>query len=582
MGSFFERSERALSCARIGLGICIVVLLTPGAHADDCNRNGVDDLEDVQPALAFEPLDRQIALLWDSNAVGTGDLDGDGDLDLVAAGRVNPGLVWIANENGELPWQERITSGVFIDDLKVADADGDRDLDLIVLETDTSPNLVVYQNDGRARFSPAPGLRLAGFQIKLDLLDLNSDSLVDAAAAAGDRAKLWILLQKTGGGWEIRETIEPSSPISSLVARDLDADGRTDLAGVAGPGIAVYSHEANGSFALTLERKGDLVPVLITALDADGDGDGDLMTANNLPVNELPDNISYFENTGGRKFGVPRHFAVGRIPRDIDVGDFDGAGGVDVAVLCQGTRTLELLAGDGKGRFSPWESIPVEPSPWAVSPGDFDGNGGVDFALAHRRQSTALISILKRSAAGTFQTTKLLSSYSMHSVWASDLDGDLAPDLVLSQAPGEWEGPYGPMRLQTLRGDGRGGFQQANSVSDGFFNGWRARAALSDLDGDGDVDIAVPEGPGGELEVFRNDGTGAFQPGSRLSMAKKAYAIEIADFESDGTLDIVAARNGVEPILLFHGLGRGKFAETPVAWRLALEYTECASFAMPT
>jgi Tfp pilus assembly protein PilF len=112
-----------------------------------------------------------------------------------------------------------------------------------------------------------------------------------------------------------------------------------------------------------------------------------------------------------------------------------------------------------------------------------------------------------------------------------DLDGDL--DLVLGVATGE------PV---ILRNNGDGSFAQIHSLSgiDGLVS-----FAYSDLDGDGDPDIALVDGHG-VLKVLTNQRLGKYQARDVPSDANVGIrAVASADINGDGVLDLVLlAQNG--------------------------------------
>ena len=87
-----------------------------------------------------------------------------------------------------------------------------------------------------------------------------------------------------------------------------------------------------------------------------------------------------------------------------------------------------------------------------------------------------------------------------------------------------------------------------------------ASASLSDVDGDGDLDILFAEGRHWPQQnrIFMNNGRGLFNTARRLGdELATSYAIRTADFDGDGDLDVVVGNDRVrKPIFWNDGAGR--------------------------
>jgi hypothetical protein len=158
-----------------------------------------------------------------------------------------------------------------------------------------------------------------------------------------------------------------------------------------------------------------------------------------------------------------------------------------------------------------------------------------------------------------------------------DLDGDL--DLVFCD--GAQHNPSkGPQTLALMRNQGGVGVRDAAFQSAPFNNAlWTSSCvALGDVDGDGDLDLAVgrTSGIGGDDMLLINDGAGGFADESAARLPfylDKTSDAKFADLNGDGWLDLLFAQSHVSTDPLFTGdvlLNRGAaqpgaFADAPAA-----------------
>ena len=137
-----------------------------------------------------------------------------------------------------------------------------------------------------------------------------------------------------------------------------------------------------------------------------------------------------------------------------------------------------------------------------------------------------------------------------HDLAIADVNGDKRPDVLFTAGTGV-------LALNTPKG-----FVQATDCGIAYEAGPIA-PAFGDFDGDGDVDLFVPQR--GRCKLFRNDGAGKF---TDVAAASGALAGPIGDatcalwtdFDNRGRLDLlVGCLRG--PNRFFRNLGDGKFAD---------------------
>ena len=246
--------------------------------------------------------------------VEAGDLDGDGDLDLAVA--------QFGYDQGETRWMENLGGWQFKSHLLqelsgpinavIADADGDRDLDIISLVSQDWEEIYVFVNDGRGQFTPT---RIFGAANKdfgsswITVADLDRDGDVDVVYSNGDafdyappKGRNWNGLQwleNTGG---LRFTVHRVADFpgaSSPQVADLDGDGHLDIVVVsayndwASPAAqSLVWLQNDGRMSFTLRDLSNTPTHLLTLAigDLDGDGRPDLVTGGahtSWPYNRL-------------------------------------------------------------------------------------------------------------------------------------------------------------------------------------------------------------------------------------------------------------------------------------------------------
>ena len=191
---------------------------------------------------------------------------------------------------------------------------------------------------------------------------------------------------------------------------------------------------------------------------------------------------------------------------DVDAAffDADGDGDPDLYVVSGGNEFWgeaealrdRLYLNDGSGGFQKAEgALPdVYANGADVAPGDYDGDGDVDLFVGSRSVpwrygETPQSYLLENDGTGTFRDVTAHEAPGLADVgmvtdaaWA-DVDGDGQLDLVVV---GEW------MPITVFLGQEDGRLAEATEAA-GFekTNGWWNAVLAEDLDGDGDVDLAL-------------------------------------------------------------------------------------------
>jgi FG-GAP-like repeat/Abnormal spindle-like microcephaly-assoc'd, ASPM-SPD-2-Hydin/FG-GAP repeat len=223
-----------------------------------------------------------------------------------------------------------------------------------------------------------------------------------------------------------------------------------------------------------------------------------------------------------------------------------GCGGIDGAV--------GVLLGNGDGTFQPAVTYDAGGDGTnSIVAADVNGDGKLDIVVTNSYYSNT-IGVLLGNGDGTFQPVVTYSSGGGYpsSVAVADVNGDGKPDILVANGSSCYA--CNDMGLVgVLLGNGDGTFQPAVTYSSGGYNSYNGTSlAVSDLNGDGKLDVAVTNACGetqdcsrnGSVGVLLGNGDGTFQPAITYDAgAKLPRTVVLADMNGDGKLDLLLANN---------------------------------------
>jgi hypothetical protein len=134
------------------------------------------------------------------------------------------------------------------------------------------------------------------------------------------------------------------------------------------------------------------------------------------------------------------------------------------------------------------------------------------------------------------------------SVFCADLDGDGDLDLAVAN----WFGNS----VSILKNNGDGTFLAAVNYGTGSYP---TAVFCADMDGDNDLDIAVVNYGSDDISIFKNVGDGTFQNAINYATGLSPSSVFCADLDGDNDIDLAVANCGSDSISIFKNNGDGTF-----------------------
>lgn len=259
-----------------------------------------------------------------SYACELADLDGDGDLDIAEGNDMAPSKIYLNDGKGKFSFHGYFGAISPTRNLKITDIDLDGDMDILVANRG-SANLVCY-NDGKGNFPRSEPLGESTSTIDIEVADLNRDQFPDVILANRDDQPNQILINNRKGGFESPVFFGGAVDSRSVAVADFDKDGFPDIAmGNLNAENLVYFGDDRLDFSRTVAfgKKGEMA-FAVAVEDFNRDGSPDIICGNN------GDPLTLYLNTGDGHFERQSVGREGYKTYDIVAGDINGDGLPDI------------------------------------------------------------------------------------------------------------------------------------------------------------------------------------------------------------------------------------------------------------
>ncbi len=272
----------------------------------DSNYHLVAWIKNIDGQGTFGPIQYIDQNLMMTQHIAVEDIDNDGDLDVIATSAQDGKVVWYKNTDG----QGTFSSALIISNqapgargLITGDIDNDGDPDVIV-GADAAQKIIWYENlDGLGNFGNetivATGL---SYTLSVNAADINSDGYLDVITNTFPNSNYpgWYPNTDGNGSFGTGQIISNETFGSTyVITKDIDGDGDNDVFNLefGGDTIAWYDNtDGLGNFGTKqiIAETPSFLPFWMYAEDIDNDGDIDISV-----VYGGNERIAWFENTDG-------------------------------------------------------------------------------------------------------------------------------------------------------------------------------------------------------------------------------------------------------------------------------------------
>ena len=467
-----------------------------------------------------------------NGAVAAGDFNHDGRMDLA----FSDGIVYFGNGDGTFTRGETCVVGYASASIVAADVDGDGNLDLLAAGPE-GDNVTVLRGKGDGTFFPPQIFLVGPGGLLIVVSDFDRDGKLDILAA-GNTGELPAVSFVRGNGdgtfaayrgfhtTSLAPIPWPGLSPSGCVVADMNQDGRPDAVIMQKDPllrtweIGVMLNDGTGKLGGPfLTNTGLTGNVAFKVGDVNHDGKLDVVVLAALPDDTLAGRT--YLGSGDGTFGPPVSFTPSVFTFNPILADFDGDGIPDLLVQ------PELQHGNGDGTFGAGVGVALE---LPALTGDINGDGKLDFVASGAGNPTAAYI---NDGTGHF-TRKVVTTDSNTPVALADFNGDGKLDILFRT--------YTGIQVRLGNGDGTFGAPIEMTLTPAPDPAVPPPFVAADFDGDGKMDVAFG------TTILLGNGDGTFRSRVRYRTFGGASFVNAVDMDGNGSPDLVYMPPGADDV----------------------------------
>lgn len=468
--------------------------------------------------LTFDKISKDLRTQKGVSAMDAGDMNGDGYPDIAMANLGYHNVSYILSDgNGDFQrgsiFDLDITELKSMDpkDILLEDLDHDGDLDIWAM-TKSADSVLSYTNDGNGNFNPFVQSFVGVNPTSFAMIDLDVD---------GDKD----IVTSDWRGWDLKHGTHGT--------------------------VSFLENMRDGIFRTYRKYQTGNSPRGVFARDIDLDGDPDISSAN-----YFGSTVSILENDGLGRFFSDREYPIGLEPYAVVLEDFDNDGKVDGASADEANFRIVLLRSDGDIGFTTERFLyDIGAYPFSLRTDDINGDGYMDLYTSNYFQNST--TLMFNDGSGDFETmfsetkTVYLGNNMPYDSIMKDINDDGLNDLITVNR-GNTLSPTDTITV--MINDGTYDFTDKQEYTVGKEP---TSAVMVDVDNDGDIDIATANTGDDTITVLLNDGNGEFSPGmgGAYEVGDRPQYINSLDVDRDGYMDLLVTTSDSNKITIFLNVG---------------------------
>jgi hypothetical protein len=460
----------------------------------------------------------------------------------------------------------------------MVEADMDQDGIPDVVTVNAAGGVSVYFGYGDGRLEARMLLTAAGAGARgVAVDDFNNDTRPDIALSLQDSHNVAVFLAEANGTFTARQDYPVGTAPGAVVSADLNNDGFKDIltANRTSNDVSVLMGLGEGLFAAEQRVGVGLQPVGLAAARLDADAALDLVTANGGSRD-----VSVLLGTGTGTFAAQTLLTTAEGLIGVGVADINNDAVLDIVSVSDlpaaAAGEINIFIGAGSGAFSPALVRAVTADPAVYRLADFNGDNRADVLLGHAAPSGEITVLLNDGAGGfgpeqDFTMTAadpldaLKKPFPVFDLLAADLNNDGARDLTALVDQAFTDGAP-EQTLQVVLGTPAEIFVTARTAAVGP---QPVSGSTADFNNDGSADIVTANQGSDDLSLLMGEGLGALAAEVRIALGFTPSTAVAGEFSGDSLADIVVTAPSGAVILV--GLGDGTFSPAALYTGSALE-----------